>query len=98
MPDLPQCWAYNKTGRRCEQRAGHVSRHSFTISWEDDECYNPVKEPTPPPPPVLAAINSAVNAVAAVVETEQPTPKKCVACSHMHRGGECKCGCHEHIG
>lgn len=97
MGDLPQCWAYNHTGRRCEQRAGHASKHSYTISWDDDECYNPV---TQPPQPVLAAINQAMTAVAQppVVATEQPAAKKCVACSHMHRGGECKCGCHEHIG
>lgn len=90
--DLPQCWAYNSNGTRCEQRAGHASPHSYTITWTDEDCYKPGTPahpaieislpPIPPPPP------GEVPAAAG----------KCAACKHNHRGGECKCGCYEHIG
>lgn len=94
MPELPQCWAYNVHGRRCEQPAGHATTHSYTVSWDDKECYNPSSKP----PAILPPVNAALEAVVAAAAPPPPSNAKCVACQHQHRGGVCKCGCHEHIG
>lgn len=100
--DLPQCWAYNIDSKRCEQRAGHAGNHAYTISWTDDDCYQPgtpahsvnktslpvpVQDmPTIPEPTIPPAGESV------------PEVGKCAACKHQHRGGTCMCGCYEHIG
>ena len=85
MTEVRQCWAYNSKQQRCEHPAGHPGNHVIMSEWTDDECVMPVPvqlPPTLPPPPPP------------LVEEEL----KCVACSHKHRGGPCKCGCHEFIG
>lgn len=85
--DLPQCWAYNSNGERCEKHAGHPGQHAITRSWTDDQCAAPATN-KPQGRPLME--------VFAEEETKQPS--KCIACKHMHRDGVCKCGCHEHIG
>lgn len=85
METIRQCWAYNLKGQRCDHPAGHPGKHVVMDEWDDDECFNPIQKAAPAPPPPPAPIGD-------------PTVGKCVACQHMHKGGVCKCGCHEHIG
>ena len=83
MEPIRQCWAFNFKGHRCEHPAGHPGNHVVTAEWTDEECYAPpTGAPTPAPAPAPATL----------------VTQKCVACQHMHKGGVCKCGCHEHIG
>lgn len=85
METIRQCWAYNHRGQRCEHPAGHPGNHVISDEWSDDDCFTPTSpaiKPVVPPPVPVAA----------------PTAGKCVACSHAHKAGTCKCGCHEHIG
>jgi len=89
MNDLPRCWAYNLEGVRCEKRAGHTGDHLVSTTWNDDECYAPDRVPATPQGKPLIEI---------FAKEEEVVASKCVACQHMHRGGVCKCGCHEHIG
>lgn len=81
---IRQCWAYNKQGQRCEHPAGHPGNHVIMAEWTDDECAMP-----------QAPVSAPVLPPPAPLETG---PLKCVACSHAHKGGECKCGCYEFIG
>lgn len=84
MNELPQCWAFNTVNERCDKKAGHTGNHAITRSWTDDECVMPSAAPRPTTPPVAPP--------------EPVAPVKCIACKHMHKGGICQCGCHEHIG
>lgn len=87
--EIRQCWAYNVGGQRCDMPAGHPGDHGIQMTWTDDECYAPIKHQLPAKGPSGAS---------------EPAPKPapeatgCVACSHKHKGGECKCGCYEFIG
>lgn len=86
--EIRQCWAYNVAGNRCDHPAGHAGKHMIATEWDDSECYAPSgfqtpAKPQPTPPPVV---------------TEIPVATKCIACSHSHKSGACKCGCHEFIG
>lgn len=42
-----KCWAYGPAGHRCDQDTGEHNVdevgpiHSFTITWNDDECIDP---------------------------------------------------------
>lgn len=85
-----QCWAYGPQGR-CTHPAGHPGNHIIETTWTDDECITPGQ-----PEPAKTGISQATIAPA-VQEPVQEEPEACVACSHMHRGGTCKCGCYEHI-
>lgn len=89
MMDLPQCWAYNSGGERCEKHAGHPGQHAITHSWTDSECASPGQPPVKGRPLIE---------VFAEEEAKEQASSKCVACQHQHKGGPCKCGCHEHIG
>lgn len=88
---IRQCWAYNVAGNRCDHPAGHVGKHMIATEWDDSECYAPsgFQTPTAVQPPQT---QPAPIEVAPVVVT------KCIACSHAHKSGVCKCGCHEFIG
>lgn len=83
---IKQCWAFHKDGARCEHPAGHPGNHVVSKEWEDKDCaipgQGPVQVPVPQPP----------------AEKLVSAPTKCVACNHQHKGGGCKCGCHEFIG
>lgn len=95
--EIRQCWAFHYDGFRCEHPAGHTGDHIVTKSWGDLECATP-GEFTPTAPATL------VTHIAQITEAPMPEPvaavvvKGCIACSHKHRGGECKCGCYEFIG
>jgi len=85
MSEVKQCWAFHKDGARCEHPAGHPGKHVVSKEWDDSDCAipgNPVQVPVPAPP----------------METLEEKAVTCIACKHSHKGGACKCGCHEFIG
>ena len=85
MTEIRQCWAFHKDGTRCDMPAAHPGDHSVERTWTDSECAMPtIIPPAQPPAPLPPPLVEA--------------PVKCVACGHQHRGGQCKCGCHEFIG
>jgi hypothetical protein len=81
-----QCWAFHNDGTRCQLSADHDGDHAVERTWGDDECAIPTvpMQRQPVPAPVATPL----------VEVTL----KCVACGHQHKGGPCKCGCHEFIG
>jgi hypothetical protein len=90
--EIRRCWAYNKEGSRCDHPAGHPGDHAITQTWTDTECQ------APSGPATLVTHMPVPNPV----PIPEPAPaidvSRCVACSHKHRGNECKCGCYEFIG
>jgi len=85
MTEIRTCWAISAALKaRCDMPAGHTGEHSITVSWNDEQCWSPdMDEP-----------------VALTVVQDIPEPVRseaCIACNHMHKSGECKCGCYEHI-
>ncbi len=86
---IRQCWAFHKDGTRCDMPAGHPGNHAVERTWTDDECLDPT---TVTKPVVITTSSGPTTTVTAPVDIN------CVACSHKHRGGECKCGCKEFIG
>lgn len=91
---IKQCWAYNIEGQRCEHPAGHPGNHVITAEWTDEECYSPIRHQLPQQP-----MSEPTTGLVTLVENKAPVePAACVACNHHHRGGQCKCGCHEFIG
>jgi len=90
MTEVRQCWAYSTDGMRCEHPAGHPGSHIVEFTWDDDECAVPVQNPVQVPATPPSAPPQVPDLVATTV--------KCVACQHQHKGGPCKCGCHEFIG
>jgi len=44
-----QCWAYNKSGVRCEEVAGHPGDHTMSVRWTDEECFSPIVHQLPEP-------------------------------------------------
>lgn len=85
-----QCWAYNSKGQRCEHPAAHPGNHVVSSEWSDAECVAPT---TVTVAPVVTA-----TAPSGTVTVTDPDSRTCVACGHRHKGGMCKCGCHEQIG
>lgn len=77
------CWAISAALKtRCDMPAGHTGNHSITIEWDDEQCWSPdLDDPVP----------------LEVVPDPTPIAEKCEACGHMHKSGECKCGCYTHI-
>jgi len=89
-----QCFAYNTAKQRCSKAANHRGLHEIRFTWNDEECFNPDVPPlTTPQPMPLPALPTPIPD-----DAPPATPTKCVACGHLHKAGECKCGCHEHIG
>lgn len=88
MTEVRRCWAFHRDGARCEHPAGHPGNHVVSKEWTDAECATPGE-------PVQNLVRVPI------APQEPPTqapPTKCVACQHHHKGGACKCGCHEFIG
>lgn len=105
MATKPQCFAYSQTGIRCEKTAGHSGNHAVHVAWTDDECYqpNPYSKATTNTPAPVAHTNAAASVTEHGYEIKPSEPEAiqsipCAACSHKHRGGECKCGCYSFIG
>jgi hypothetical protein len=88
---MSRCWAHNQAHIRCELDAGHNDEHTVYIQWSDDECYDPA-----------ATAITEIKKLAAPPPMPEPVAAEvtgaCIACSHRHKGGECKCGCYEYIG
>ena len=90
MTEIKQCWAFHRDGARCEHPAGHNGDHVVQKTWTDIQCATPGEFESQPANPVTE------KSVTVPVLEEKSI--KCVACSHAHKNGECKCGCHEFIG
>lgn len=108
MAAKPQCFAYNRSGSRCNKAAGHTGDHAVNLTWTDDECFTP-KAAITASPYGTTTIGSGTLGTTEVKVTEHgfevkksspkpPNDEACVACGHRHRAGECKCGCHSHVG
>lgn len=93
MDTIKQCWAFHRDGARCEHPAGHSGDHAVQKTWNDLQCATPgefeVVERSAPATPVTVPVAAPV---------EVATSTKCVACSHNHKGGTCRCGCYEFVG
>lgn len=85
---IRQCWAFNRAGNRCDHPAGHPGNHAIETTWTDAECAG---APLPQAQPALSVTDMSPPPVPVATG-------KCVACSHAHRDGECKCGCYSFIG
>lgn len=100
---MSRCWAYSKDKVRCELDAGHDDLHRISAVWSDSECYEPEKT-FHTLIPTTGTTTTAITTTIAPPPTVPPPPPadpadvRCVACSHRHRAGECKCGCKEFIG
>ncbi len=92
MTEIRTCWAHNIDGDRCGKRASHKGNHSLTIEWADDECSAPKANADFPIRRELAPMPAPIAEIAPVDATS------CVACSHKHAAGPCKCGCYEFVG
>lgn len=84
MTDIRQCWAFHRDGARCQHPAGHPGDHAIEQTWSDAECATPGEFAPVPYIPTERVVEQAVL-------------EPCVACTHMHVAGPCKCGCYEHI-
>ena len=90
--DIQKCHAYNATGLRCMQPAGHDLPHAHAIEWDDDECWTPETFARTAP----IASESHIEHLVAVPKGSG----KCVICGHaMHLractdlDGEFDCDC-----
>ena len=86
-----QCWAYGPNGR-CHHPAGHPGDHIIEITWTDNECVTPGQ-----PAPSMTGISPAPAVQEPVQVVQDEEPEACIACNHMHKGGECRCGCYNHV-
>lgn len=82
---MSRCFAYSKTGSRCEKDAGHDGLHTLSVTWDDDECFTPS---TPPPMPTIPQPAAPV--------LPPPSAERCEVCDHrMHYQmcpvGDCDC-------
>ena len=95
-----RCFAYSKTGQRCEGYAGHDGLHFVNYSWTNEECWTPGA----PIDVTLTEYGSPrLTTPLTLVENLVEIPKasgKCVICDHpMHTGtctrmdGEFDCDC-----
>lgn len=105
MGEIRNCWAISAALKvRCDMPAGHSGDHSITVSWDDNQCWSPeTDEPVAlrvvQPDMMSGLVDNHVREPVRAPAVEPPAaPAKCVACQHQHKGGACKCGCHEFIG
>lgn len=95
---VDRCWAYNKSGQRCELVAGHDRDHSVIISWTNEDVWVPGSTIE-----VTLQEYGVPRITTPMTEHLVDVPKpsgKCVICSHrMHKGmctgmdGEFSCDC-----
>jgi len=79
-----QCWAHNVQGQRCEEEAGHQSRHVISVTWTDDEVWTPLAER-----PVSFAVPGTIHTEASVYPRPPQVGESnvCLICDHvMHKG------------
>jgi hypothetical protein len=46
MTEIRTCFAFNQNKQRCDMPGGHPGDHSITMTWTDEECYDPTAEVT----------------------------------------------------
>lgn len=82
--------------------AGHPGDHAIQTTWTDKECAwaePAISKQTTNPGSVTVPGTPGLPVTELSPEPTKPKePTRCVACNHTHKGGQCKCGCHEHIG
>jgi hypothetical protein len=97
MTEIRQCWAYKwGTNERCDMPGGHPGNHSTSVVWNDLDCASPSDLTTIPL--IIGTPEGQPEPPVTHIAVAPPAPTKCVACTHHHKSGICKCGCHEHIG
>lgn len=73
-----RCFAYNIKAQRCTDIAGHDGDHSISMTWTDDECYDPSLGSSP----AMVATEMAAP-VFEYIQPDEPIPvEPCVACGH----------------
>ena len=113
MSDMRKCFSYNRDGQRCMQLADHEGNHAVAIEWTDEESWTPDMLVQVGPPVEYDSTMSQIQAAEALWESREarmdtealalveatPTPLggPCVACSHQHQSGKCRCGCETYI-
>ena len=97
VSEIRTCWAISAALKaRCDMPAGHTGDHSITVSWGDEQCWSPETDE----PVALRVVEPDMMSGPVdnyVQEPVQEKPEACVACNHMHKSGECKCGCYNHV-
>lgn len=95
MGEIRNCWAISAALRaRCDMPAGHPGDHSITVSWDDEQCWSPE---TDEPVALRVVTPDMMSGPVDNVVQEPVQAEACIACNHMHKNGDCKCGCYEHI-
>jgi hypothetical protein len=92
MENIKQCWAFHRDGARCEHPAGHPGEHAVQKTWNDLQCATPGEFGEP------ATSKTGISEAPPVLPKEPEPAANCVACSHKHKGGTCRCGCYEFVG
>lgn len=95
---VDRCWAYNKSGQRCELVAGHDRDHSVIIAWGSDECWTPGTEFIIP---MASRATVEDNPIEHLTPGPPPGSGRCGICEHPHHpdgtcgaddgGFECDC-------
>jgi hypothetical protein len=93
---VDRCWAWNKSGQRCELIAGHDRDHSVIIAWTNDECWTPGDTA---PSRAMGIADGLIAATPLIVE--EPVQERCDICEHPWHDAPCtvtvefddECGC-----
>ena len=94
---MSTCFAYSKSGQRCEFEAGHEGLHGLTITWSDEDCFSPTTAP------LVVAIGGLDNPVQRPARAAMIPSVICASCEHdgdMHpdHGACIACDCRGYIG
>jgi hypothetical protein len=99
MSEVRACFAYSQSRERCDMPAGHPGDHSITLTWTDEECFDPTA-----PIDMSEYRLPDLNVVRPVPDEEPVVFESCVACDHPHPwhedGGACSlndCGCMRYV-
>jgi hypothetical protein len=89
--DTHRCWAYSRTGKRCDLDAAHDGLHSTTFAWDEDECYDPAGMILVPVLDVPYLDEQPKDAPGAAQEPRTAPQRYCVVCEHPgpHEKGQC---------
>lgn len=73
-----RCWAYGPQGLRCEGRGGHLSEHSISLRWTDEECVTPANLGPPSAPAFVKRVPewNEILQVAGVPEPIRQEPSR----------------------
>ena len=74
------CFAYNAQRQRCDMPGGHPGNHAFTVTWTDEECYDPTA-------PVEVTLKEYGTPRFTTPPPMEGDTDECLICDHrMHRG------------